>query len=200
MKDAADPIALNKLSDLCGLSAVDARRWAREDGWKLETTDDGPGAPPRELRRSLEARGLPVPRAIESWPRVLVADDDRDVLQIIVWLIQQAYPEAEVRACADGRDALKALREWKPHLLITDLKMPKAGGLALCRKVRQDRELSATKILAISGHDSPEARRALFAGGAAEFVAKPFEPREMKASLTRLLGESPEEPVMLRRG
>ena len=200
MRQPRDVIALNKLSDLCGLSPDEARLWAREDGWTLERTEDGPGAPRRELRQSLEARGLPVPRAIETWPRVLVADDDRDVLQIIVWLIQQAYPEAEIRAVADGATALKVLRQWKPHLLITDLKMPGAGGLALCRKVRMDRELESTRILAISGHDDPESRRALFNGGAAEFVAKPFEPREIKQSLSRLLGEAPEAPVSLHRG
>ncbi len=200
MRDEHEAIALNKLSDLCGLSPGDARRWAREDGWALEQTDDGPGAPCRRLRESLEARGLPIPRAIETWPRVLVADDDRDVLQIIVWLIQQAYPQADIRAVADGAGALKAMRSFKPHLLITDLKMPGAGGLALCRRVRKDHDLSGTRILAISGHDSRESRQALFAGGAAEFVAKPFEPREIKESLARLLGEAPEEPLSLRRG
>lgn len=199
MSEEPDVFALARLDDLCGLSAAQARRWAREDGWTLAPTDDGPGAPTAALRSSLRKRGLPVPRALEAWPRVLVADDDRDVLQIIVWLIQQAYPEAEVRAAADGDAALAELPAFQPHLLVTDLKMPGQGGLSLCRRVRGDRELSSTKILAISGHPSERNRESLFAEGASEFVAKPFDPRDLKASLERLLGPGPESPASLPR-
>ena len=181
-----DAVALVRAPDLLGLSATDVRRWGREDGWEFVPTDDGPGARKGDLRRSLLKRGLPIPRALEHWPSVLIADDDADVLQVIQWLVQQVYPEAEVRTARDGEQALRLLAESAPHLLVTDLKMPLRDGLALCRAIETDRRLAGVKILAISGQSS--SREAFFERGALEFAQKPFDPRSVRRSIARLLG------------
>ncbi len=68
---------------------------------------------------------------------IIVADDEaaeRDGLEFL--LRQKGYPVA-VRKCADGAEALEALKQAPAHLLITDIKMPFMGGLELCEKAKQ---------------------------------------------------------------
>src|SRR5262245_54337891 len=110
-----------------------------------------------------------------KWPRVVIADDNQDALQALLWLVELTCPEAEVRTAQDGRRALELLEEFQPDLLVTDLRMPRFDGLSLCRRVQGDPELSdRVRILAVSGYDSAEVREAL-GRGPIEFVSKPLD-------------------------
>ena len=127
----------------------------------------------------------------EPWPRVLLADDEPDILQVVLLLVEDLYPQAEVRTARDGEQAMRHLASFRPHLLITDFRMPEYDGLDLCRRIAADHNLEDTKVLGLSAYATRRDMAAFFRNGAAEFIRKPFDSHTLKMTVRRMLGERP---------
>lgn len=105
-----------------------------------------------------------------SAPRLLVADDDAVVLELILALLKtRGY---DVGACADGQTALELLFEKPFSLAILDLEMPKRTGLDVALELR--RRGKDTPVLFISGNFTPETLRACRELTRSECLEKPF--------------------------
>jgi CheY-like chemotaxis protein len=122
--------------------------------------------------------------------KVLVVDDEELVCSLLVDMLEAEGHQ--VRTAGDGRQALAAMRQEVPDLLITDLIMPEKEGLELITTLRQ--RGIGMKILAISGGsrfvdpvDQLKAARLL---GADLCMAKPIEYPEFLAVVSRLLAEA----------
>src|SRR5215470_844065 len=77
--------------------------------------------------------------------RILVVDDEPQLTRVLrTGLKSRGY---DVRTAPDGQTALETFKEWDPHLVITDLAMPRMDGLELCRRLRA---ISETPILVLS--------------------------------------------------
>ena len=121
---------------------------------------------------------------------VLVVDDERHaVQQVRLCLSAEGY---QVETAADGQEALDKIRRVKPELVVLDLMLPAMDGIEVCRRIRQS---SDVPVIILSARDEGDARLAGFEVGADDFLAKPFNPRELaartKAVLRRL---APAEP------
>ncbi|HEX4048802.1 MAG TPA: response regulator [Elusimicrobiota bacterium] len=175
----------------CGVEPAILRSWLTRAGAEVS---DSPGQliGRRELIACLAARDLALPASLDPWPKILVVDDQSDVVRLIYWSLESAVPDAVVRCALSGAEALDLLAAFRPHLVVTDLRMP-AGidGFALCERIEADRSLFATKILVISGERDPQAWDRARARGAAECLPKPFTPERLAAAVRRLL-ELPE--------
>jgi DNA-binding response OmpR family regulator len=115
--------------------------------------------------------------------RVVIADDDADIRALVRISATRAGVEV-VAEVADGDAALTAIREIVPELAILDVAMPGLTGLEVCRAVRADTALAGVRILLLSAAVGDAARAAGYAAGAAEYLSKPFSPRELAAALT----------------
>jgi len=77
--------------------------------------------------------------------RILVVDDEAQITRVLrTTLSAQGY---DIRVANDGEMALELMKNWMPHVLITDLAMPNLDGVGLCRKVRQ---ISQVPIIVLS--------------------------------------------------
>ena len=87
----------------------------------------------------------------------------------------------------DGREALEALADFRPDLILTDINMPEINGFELCRRIRDDNGYQNIPIIAYSGlsENENEARQA----GADDYIQKPFKPAELYEKVEQLLGE-----------
>lgn len=183
-------ISLSEAARLASVSASTLKRWLAESG--------GPRSGARlrkeEVVRCLNRRGLPVPPELESRPRILVADDDADIRETAAWILRGIWPEAVVETAKDGDSAARLLFKSRPDLLVTDLKMPGREGTTLCRLVLESRELSHTKVIAMTGYDAARIRRQFFEAGAGEYLAKPFDAEDLRRSAVRLIGRGPFPP------
>ena len=66
--------------------------------------------------------------------KVLVVDDETQITRVLrTSLSVQGY---DVRTANDGEMAMEIMKDWSPHLIITDLSMPNVNGVQLCRRVR----------------------------------------------------------------
>lgn len=111
-------------------------------------------------------------RSLESAPpprRVVVADDQPEVLAALRELLD-AVPQLEVVALAgSAREVVEACREHDPDVVVLDVHMP-GSGLEAARRVRQ--LCRGARIVVLTAHDTPAVRAAAIAAGADAFVGK----------------------------
>lgn len=105
--------------------------------------------------------------------RILVVEDSvTQALNLRFVLQKRGY---EVSVCHSGEDALRHLQEHKPTLIISDIVMPAMDGYELCRRVREDPELTDIPIMLMTALSDPREIIKALASGANNFVTKPFD-------------------------
>ena len=107
---------------------------------------------------------------------ILVVDDELQITRVLrTTLSGYGY---NVRTAGDGVEALSVMQQWNPDLVITDLSMPKMGGLELCRKIRSQSTVSII-VLSVRGEEEPKVEA--LDSGADDYVTKPFNMNELMA-------------------
>ena len=118
-------------------------------------------------------------------PRVLVVDDDPQVLKLLRLNFEmEGY---DVDAAPDGAAALAAAAQRRPDAVVCDVMMPGMDGLEVVRRLRADPELSDVAIVVVSAKAQRSDMRDGVAAGADEYVTKPFDPQEVLDAVARLL-------------
>ena len=120
---------------------------------------------------------------------MLVADDDADIRVLVGIAVRKSGLEL-VGTAIDGIEALDLVRELKPDLLVTDVSMPGLTGLELCALIRDDDELSGTRVVLLSAAVDEGAHAAGRDAGATEYLIKPFSPRQLADRLVELTRSS----------
>jgi excisionase family DNA binding protein len=120
-------------------------------------------------------------------PRVLLVDDEEEVLAVLKETLLEAMPEARVECATDGYEALVLVGAFRPHLLVLDLRMPRLDGFAVCRQLKARADTRDIRILAVTGHPEGGARERILECGADGFLDKPFRPAEICERLFGLL-------------
>lgn len=115
-------------------------------------------------------------------PHILVVDDDREIRALLArFLARHGY---RVETAADGRAMFRALEAGRFDLLVLDLMLPGEDGLSLCRRVRTESSLPIVMLTAV-GEDTD--RIVGLEMGADDYMAKPFNPRELLARIRAVL-------------
>jgi DNA-binding response OmpR family regulator len=118
---------------------------------------------------------------------LLVAEDDPDVLELIVSALR--LTGHEVIAARDGMQAVALLRTREVDLAVLDVLMPRMTGIEVLREVRGDSSLPQPAVLMLSALCSRADMRAGFVAGADDYLAKPFDLRELLDRVDTLLTE-----------
>ncbi len=144
---------------------------------------DAPRAPTRL------APSLPPVASLDE-VRILIVDDDRDTLEVVKQLLEQAG--ARVVAAASADEALEALRRSPPDVLLSDIGMPGQDGYEFIRRVRllapeQGGRVPAAALTAFTQSDH---RQQALAAGYQLYLAKPIEPAELTVAVARLAGRA----------
>jgi DNA-binding response OmpR family regulator len=117
--------------------------------------------------------------------KILVADDEPDVVEVISVGLSLNSPDWEVLSAEDGPSALDSFRRNDPDLLILDMNMPGMNGLEVCREVR--REDSDVPIIFLTVRDEEIEKVRGLEAGADDYITKPFSPLELTARIRALL-------------
>jgi len=141
--------------------------------------------------------------AVAAMKRVLVVEDDPDIVELI-----DHYLRAEgfaVEALGDGRQALARLRGGGHDVVILDLQLPGMDGLSLCAELRRDKRTRNLPVIMLTARGDEADRVVGLEVGADDYVVKPFSPKELVARVRALMRrlERPEEdeeaPLVLGR-
>jgi len=120
--------------------------------------------------------------------KVLVVDD----LAYNVRTLRAVFQSAgyDVDSAPDGQAALDALRVRRPDLVITDILMPRLDGFQLCRAIKTDPALASIPVIFYTGSYTESADREFGTGlGAAAYLTKPMEPKELLTAVAKALGQ-----------
>jgi DNA-binding response OmpR family regulator len=122
----------------------------------------------------------------EQW-RVLVADDDEDILALVTAVLERSGHD--VIAVQDGAQALACVEADNPDLLVLDISMPELDGLEVLRRVRAADATRELPVVLLSAQ-AQEADVALgYATGASAYVKKPFSPHDLSERVDALLAQ-----------
>jgi DNA-binding response OmpR family regulator len=118
----------------------------------------------------------PMPDAAEQ--KVLVADDDRDVLNLVRFRLER--DGLRVLTASDGAEALELARSERPQVCVLDVMMPKLGGLELVKRLREDPATQGVRIILLTARSADGQVDEGFELGADDYVTKPFSPQELR--------------------
>src|SRR3989337_2680763 len=119
---------------------------------------------------------------MEGSPHILVVDDDREIRDLLArFLAKHNY---RVSVAADGRAMRAALADRRIDLVVLDLMLPGEDGLALCRWLRGQSDLPVIMLTAMGEEID---RIVGLEVGADDYLAKPFNPRELLARIKAVL-------------
>ncbi len=117
--------------------------------------------------------------------RILVVEDDADILALVAHKLRQAGHE--VTSEIDGQAGLASARATRPDLIVTDWMMPRLSGLEVCEEIRRDTSIAHTRILMLTAKAQEIDIERAFAAGADEYILKPFSSRELIVRVNSLL-------------
>ncbi len=130
---------------------------------------------------------------METSAHILVVDDDRDIRQLVGdYLRQNGY---RVSLAAHGKEMRNLLDSNRIDLIVLDLMLPGEDGLSLCRNVRANPALAQLPILMLTARGETIDRVIGLEMGADDYLAKPFEPRELLARIRNILRRSRSLPT-----
>ena len=133
--------------------------------------------------------------------RILVAEDDHDIAQLVARYLEKAGWEPHIEAAGDA--ALAFVRKNPVDVVILDLMLPGMSGLEVCRALRSDRATAAVPIIMLTARAEESDRVAGLELGADDYISKPFSPNELVArirALTRRLQREEPKDTTLQLG
>jgi DNA-binding response OmpR family regulator len=118
--------------------------------------------------------------------RVLIADDEPNIVASLEFLMEQAG--FEVKLAANGQEALELVASFQPDLVLLDVMMPVKNGYEVCQILKNDPATRAVKVVMLSakGRDVEVAKGLEL--GADAYVTKPFSTRDLVAQIRDMLG------------
>jgi len=135
-----------------------------------------------DIRRFANENGLPVPwevRRPDGKQRILVVDDDPQVLRSLQRGFRPHLDQFEVEGCYDGIEALVMIGALQPDLILLDIYMEAIDGFEVCRRLKTIPGTKDLRIVAITSFPSEEARARILDHGAMDYWVKPIHPSQI---------------------
>ena len=119
--------------------------------------------------------------------KILIADDEPNIVVSLEFLMKQkGYV---VRVVTNGEDALHAVGEFAPDLILLDVMMPRLSGYDVCQKVRENPAWAGIRIIMLSAKGRDVEVNKGMAVGADAYVTKPFSTKDLIAQVAQMLGD-----------
>ena len=118
-------------------------------------------------------------------PRVLIADDDADILALVAFRLERSG--YEVLQATDGEEALRLAVEESPDLAVLDVMMPKMDGYEVTRRIRDNEATSNMPVILLTARAQQSDVDQGMLAGADDYVKKPFSPQELRARVQAVL-------------
>lgn len=120
---------------------------------------------------------------------VLIVDDSSSMRAVIKKTIKvSGFNVGQFLTAADGRDALKVLKEEWVDLVLTDINMPNMNGMELLEEMKEDEILKTIPVVMVTTEGSEKIMQKSMALGANGFIKKPFKPEDIRNALNSIMG------------
>ncbi|PIS47910.1 MAG: hypothetical protein COT17_01010 [Elusimicrobia bacterium CG08_land_8_20_14_0_20_51_18] len=179
----------SEAAEMCGVAHTTVIRWITEGRLKAHET---PGGHRRigesELVSFLKQFNIPVPASLgDGRCRILAVDDDKGVLKLLRRVFYAYSKEMELETTGNGMEALVMLGRKRFDILILDVAMPGMDGIKVCETIKKNPELSALKIIVITGRQFSEKEEEYLKNNSEAFIRKPLQPSILLARVQALI-------------
>ncbi len=123
--------------------------------------------------------------------RILLVDDEQDILEIVGYnLSQEGY---QIYTAKNGIEAVAKAKKKNPHLIILDVMMPEMDGIEACETIRNTPGLENTIITFLTARGEDYSQLAGFEAGADDYIQKPIKPKVLMSKVKALLRRRKDE-------
>ena len=175
-----DVLTTGQVAKICNVAPRTVSKWfdsGQLRGYRIPGSKDR-RIPLQQLIRFMKAHGIPLDGLEGSTTRLLIVDDEIDIVNAL----QRGLSEQtgyEIRVAMDGFEAGVLAEQFRPHVILLDINLGNISGREVCNHIRDNPELSGTKVIALSGDISGEQGDALLHKGFDGFLEKPFDLRQV---------------------
>jgi len=127
-----------------------------------------------------------MPQEADARKRVLIVDDEKEVIEFIRDAIEHKY---EVLAARSAGEALSVLKTETVDLILLDIAMPETDGINFLRQIRSEQRHAATPVCMVTAHAARSRKYDSLRAGADDYLVKPFRIEVLLKTIARLLGE-----------
>ncbi len=121
--------------------------------------------------------------------KILIADDDPDVLRVLRSCLERKKCFQICLAC-DGEEALNLIYSDPPDLIILDLGLPKLSGKEVCKKIKMSEKFAHIPVIMLTGNTADVDKVICKVVGANFYMTKPFELQELLKTIENILGSN----------
>lgn len=118
---------------------------------------------------------------VQNKIKVLVADDDKNIINIIRYSLDS--DQFEILEAANGKEALGMVFARSPDILILDIMMPEMDGYRVCEELRKHDSTKDLPIIILSAKTSVDDKVKAMGLGIDDYMVKPFDPKELEARI-----------------
>lgn len=188
MIDESRPYTTGEIATICHVTINAVKKWIASGKLVAFRTPGGHFRINKgDFQTFLERFKLDIKQ--EAFPekkRVLIIDDETAVVEFIKGAIEAMEMGYVVETAGDGYDALIKVGDFKPALLVLDIRMPNIDGFEVCRRIKCDSHTSEIKILAVTAYGQEDIDKIIQCG--ADFcLPKPIRLKEFQKNVLRLL-------------
>jgi DNA-binding response OmpR family regulator len=118
-------------------------------------------------------------------PKVLVAEDEQDILELIRFTLE--FNGFEVLTASNGAEAVEKARQAKPDLILLDVRMPKMTGYEACQSLKAAPDTQGIPVVFLSARGQEADVKHGLSLGATDYILKPFSPEDLPGRLREIL-------------
>jgi len=123
---------------------------------------------------------------MEAHKKILVADDEEDIKMVLQMYLENCG--FEVVTAFDGLDAVSKIQETQPDLILMDIMMPVIDGIEVTRQIKSSEDTKGIPVVMLTAAAQSTMVEKAMAAGASDYIAKPFEPETVLATIQKILG------------
>ncbi len=117
--------------------------------------------------------------------KILIAEDEHDILDLITFTLQ--FAGHEVIATSNGEEAYQTTLKERPDLILLDVRMPRMSGYEVCKAVKEDASLQHIPVVFLSAKGQETEVNTGLAAGAEDYILKPFSTDELTERIAAIL-------------
>ncbi|MCB9849052.1 MAG: response regulator [Phycisphaeraceae bacterium] len=187
MRTDKEVLTTGEVAKICNVAPRTVSKWfdsGQLQGYRIPGSKDR-RIPMPQLIRFMKEHNIPMDGLTTGHTRVLVVDDDPEVVSVLRKLLSE-QSNYEVETATDGFEAGMQCQRFKPHVLLLDIHLGDGDGRRVADLVRTSDDLQITRIIAMSGKLTDGQASQLRSQGFDAFLKKPFQVRQVVEAIEKL--------------
>jgi len=189
MTDTNKPYTTGEIAGFCHVTINAVKKWIASGKLVAFRTPGGHYRVNREdFMDFLDKYKLNIKEEVfPEHKKILIVDDEASVVEYIKGALETMAEGYEIETAGDGYEALIKVGDFKPELLVLDIRMPNLNGFEVCRRIKGDETTKKIKILAVTAYGKDDIEKILQCG--ADFcLPKPIKLKDFQKNVLKLIG------------